>query len=145
MFRCLDDQSSDNQVWTVTPRFSPIGVPYSGKFSLVQNFAKMPPDSSEEIFMVFIFTERMCDTLTTPLPVDSHAPHANRKKNDTERRSEEECATTAYSSFCMEAFAIMKVLAARFSLYYWKAYYTIRSGDDWYQVFQVHMLRTLSY
>ena len=30
---------------------------YSGKFLLVQNFAKMPPDLSEEIFVVFIFTE----------------------------------------------------------------------------------------
>ena len=30
-------------------------VLYSGKFSQVQNFAEMPPDSSEEIFTVFCF------------------------------------------------------------------------------------------
>ena len=48
----------------------------------------MCPDSSEEIFVVFIFAERMCDALTTLLLVESHTPHANRK-NDTERRSEE--------------------------------------------------------
>ena len=33
------------------------GVPYSGKFSLVQNFTEMRPDSSEEIFAVFIFVD----------------------------------------------------------------------------------------
>ena len=45
-------------------------MPYSRKFSLVQNFAKMPSDSSEEIFaMSFFFAEWMCDALTTPLPV----------------------------------------------------------------------------
>ena len=33
-------------------------LPYSGKFSLVQNFTVMCPDSSEEIFAVFIFTEQ---------------------------------------------------------------------------------------
>ena len=47
--------------------------PYSGTFSLVQNFAEMHPDSSEEIF---IFVERMRDALTTPIPVDDHAPHS---------------------------------------------------------------------
>ena len=48
----------------------------------------MCPDSSEEIFVVFIFAERMCDSLTTPLLVESHTPHANRK-NDTERQNDE--------------------------------------------------------
>ena len=33
-------------------------VPYSGKFSLVQIFAEKRPDSSEEIFAVFIYAER---------------------------------------------------------------------------------------
>ena len=33
-------------------------IPYSGKFSLVQIFAEKRPDSSEEIFAVFIFAER---------------------------------------------------------------------------------------
>ena len=32
-------------------------VPYSGKFSLVQIFAEKGPDSSEEIFAVFIFAD----------------------------------------------------------------------------------------
>ena len=30
-------------------------LPYSGKFSLVQNFTEMCPDSSEEIFAFFLF------------------------------------------------------------------------------------------
>ena len=30
-------------------------IPYSGKFSLVQIFAEKRPDSSEEIFAVFIW------------------------------------------------------------------------------------------
>ena len=71
--------------------WSVYAIPYSEKFSLVKNFAKMPPDSSEEVFAVFIFVERMCDALTTPLPVTRHA---NWRK-DTERWSEEACATTA--------------------------------------------------
>ena len=32
-------------------------IPYSGKFSLVQIFAEKGPDSSEEIFAVFIFAD----------------------------------------------------------------------------------------
>ena len=32
-------------------------LPYSGKFSLVQIFAEKRPDSSEEIFAVFIFVD----------------------------------------------------------------------------------------
>ena len=32
-------------------------IAYSGKFLMVQNFAEMPPDPSEEIFAVFILTE----------------------------------------------------------------------------------------
>ena len=64
---------------------------YSRKFSLVQNFAKMPPDSSEEIFMVFIFAERMRDALTTPLLVDGHTPHANRRNDEAKKQA---CATT---------------------------------------------------
>ena len=43
---------------------------------------------AKEIFAVFIFTERLRVALTTPLPVDGHAPRANRR-NDTERRSGE--------------------------------------------------------
>ena len=33
------------------------GLPYSGKFSLVQIFAEKRADSSEEIFAVFIFVD----------------------------------------------------------------------------------------
>ena len=62
-------------------------LPYSGKFSLVQNFTEMHPDSSEEIFMDFIFA-KMCHTLTTPLYSYYYAPHGNWR-NDTERLSEE--------------------------------------------------------
>ena len=64
-------------------------IPYGRKFLLVQSFVKIRPDSSEEIFAVFIFTEQMCDALTTPLPADGYTPHANRRQNNTERRSEE--------------------------------------------------------
>ena len=34
---------------------------YSGKFSLVQNFVRMPPDTPEEIFMLLIFAK--CEPL----------------------------------------------------------------------------------
>ena len=64
---------------------SMLQILYSGKFSLVHNFAEMDPDSSEEIF---IFAKWICDALTTPLPVDGHAPHTNWR-NDTEWRSKE--------------------------------------------------------
>ena len=43
------------------------GIPYSGKFSWVQNFAEMPPDPPEEIFVVFIFVG--CARRTTPGPL----------------------------------------------------------------------------
>ena len=36
----------------------------------------MGPYPSEEIFAAFIFAERKCDALTTPLPDDGHAPYA---------------------------------------------------------------------
>ena len=49
---------------------------YSQNFSLVQTFAEMCPDFSKEVFTVWIFAEQMHDFLTTPLPVDGHAPHA---------------------------------------------------------------------
>ena len=71
--------------------WSVYAILYSRKFSLVKNLKKISPDSSEEIFAGFIFMERMYDALTTPLPV---AWHANWRK-DTERWSEEACATTA--------------------------------------------------
>ena len=38
---------------------------------------EMPPDTSEEIFPMFIFAERMHDAQTTPQQVDGHAPHVN--------------------------------------------------------------------
>ena len=47
----------------------------------------MPQDSSKEIFTVYIFAERMCDALTTTLPVDGHAQHVNRR-NNTEQSEE---------------------------------------------------------
>ena len=51
---------------------------------------KIPPDSSEEIFVVFIFAEQMCVALTTPLPVDGHAQHANRRNDEVKKQA---CAT----------------------------------------------------
>ena len=65
-------------------------TPYSGKFFLVQNFTKLHQTLQKKIFTVFIFIfmEQMLHALTTPLPVDGHAPHANQR-NDTERWSEE--------------------------------------------------------
>ena len=55
----------------------------SGKFLLVQYFAKIPIDSSEDIF---IFAEQMRDPLTAPLPVDGHAPHANQRNKLVQQR-----------------------------------------------------------
>ena len=37
-------------------------IPYSGKFSLVQIFAEKRPESSEEIFAVFIFNIALLQT-----------------------------------------------------------------------------------
>ena len=74
---------------------------------LYELLVEMRPDSSNE-FLLFKQILAECDTLTTPLPVYGHVPHANRRY-DTERRSKQACATTAYSSFCVEAFAITKV------------------------------------
>jgi len=51
-------------------------VPYSGKFSLVQIFAEKRPDSSEEIFTVFIFADAGRSGHT--LPVDGHTSYAKR-------------------------------------------------------------------
>ena len=51
----------------------------------------------------------MRDPLTTPLPVDGHAPHANRR-NDTERQSK--AASLCNNSLvflCVEAFTITTV------------------------------------
>ena len=44
---------------------------------MVQNFTKMAPNLSEELFAVYIFAEQTCNTWTTPLAVDCHAPHTN--------------------------------------------------------------------
>ena len=80
-------------------------LPYSGKFSLVQIFAEKRPDSSEEIFTVFIFADagRFGHTPTSwwPRLICETALNDEAKKNA--------CATTAWSAFCVEAFAITKV------------------------------------
>ena len=50
-------------------------MPYSGKFSMVQNFVEMPPDPPEKIFAVFIFAEHEplkpppYQIVATPLPL----------------------------------------------------------------------------
>ena len=53
----------------------------------------------------------MRDTLTTPLPVDCHAPCANRRNDMTlnDEAEKQAWATTALPSFCVEAFTITKV------------------------------------
>ena len=76
----------------------------------MQILAEMHPNPSEEIFVVFIFAEQKCDALTTPLPDDGHTPYAHVTEemalNDEAKQA---CATTAYSSFCVESLAITKV------------------------------------
>jgi hypothetical protein len=42
-------------------------IPYSGKFSLVQNFAELHISPSEEIFEVFIFAPFHVETTPTPI------------------------------------------------------------------------------
>ena len=42
----------------------------------MQRFVEMGPYPSEEIFAAFIFAERKCDALTTPLPDNGHTPYA---------------------------------------------------------------------
>ena len=74
------------QQYHLCSMYSRLCIPYSRKFSPVQIFTEKRPDSSEEIFAVFI--SRMRDALATPLPVDSYVPYANRR-NDTEWRSKE--------------------------------------------------------
>ena len=76
----------------------------------MQIFTEMCPNPSEEIFTVFIFAERKRDALTTPLPDDGHAPYARVTEEMTlNNEVKQACATTAYSSFCVESLAIMKV------------------------------------
>ena len=47
-------------------------VPYSGKFSWVQNFADMPSDPSEEIFVVFIFVGYTGTPVVQTTPLSLH-------------------------------------------------------------------------
>ena len=76
----------------------------------MQIFAEMRPNPSEEIFTVFIFAERKRDALTTPLPDDGHTPYARVTEEMTlNDEVKQACATTAYSSFCVEYLAITKV------------------------------------
>ena len=57
----MNTLSSVDTLLTVSDTFMRLStlsqVPYSGKFSLVQIFAENRPDSSEEIFAVFIFAD----------------------------------------------------------------------------------------
>ena len=46
----------NNMMVTIHFKYN-IVIPYSGKFSLVQIFVEKRPDSSEEIFAVFIFAD----------------------------------------------------------------------------------------
>ena len=46
------------------------------------------PDTSGEIFTIFILGEQMQNARTIPLQVDAHAIHVNGR-NNTERRSKQ--------------------------------------------------------
>lgn len=61
-------------------------------YHIVGNFlTEMTPYPSKE---VLIFSQRMCDGRTTPLPVDSHAPHAEETTlNDKAKK--QACTTAA--------------------------------------------------
>ena len=61
-----------------------------------------------EKFSPFLF--RRHDALTTPLPVDGHTPHTNLRNNTEQESKEASFTTTAESSFCVKAFAIMEVV-----------------------------------
>ena len=79
--------------------------------SLVQNFTKMCPDSSEENFCGF-YLEWICDTLTTPLPVDGHAPQCTcEPKNNTEWRSESQACGFVWRPSQFENAVVGKKLA----------------------------------
>ena len=69
---------------------------------LVQIFVEMDPYPSEEIF-----AEQKRDALTTPLPDDG--PYACNEEMTLNDVAKYACATTAYSSLCVEALAITKV------------------------------------
>ena len=62
---------------------------------LVQDFAELPSDPSEEIFSVFIFTEQMHAAWSTPLPVDCHTPKANLITCRNDEVEKWTCATMA--------------------------------------------------
>ena len=53
----------------------------------------MRPDSSEEIFAVIIFADRMHDVLT-PLPADAHVPYANQKKTTLNHKAMKQARAT---------------------------------------------------
>ena len=73
-------------------------------------FAEMRPNPSEEIFAVFIFAKQKHDALTTPLLDDGHTPYAHVTEEMTlNDEAKQACATMAYSSFCVESFAITKI------------------------------------
>ena len=63
-------------------------VPDTHNFRFVLNFTVMSLDSSEQIFAIFIFVEWMSEALATPLPVDGHVPHMNRRNNTEQGRKE---------------------------------------------------------
>lgn len=68
--------------------FDLINIPYGGKFSLVQNFVEMRPDSPKEIFVDFFPAERMHNTLTTPyqLMAPPHEQTEEMTLNDKEKK-----------------------------------------------------------
>ena len=70
-------------------------------------FSRKSVQTLQKKLLRFLFSQ-MRDTLATPLPVDGHASYASQRTlNDKAKK--QACATTAQSSFCVEAFAITKV------------------------------------
>ena len=81
---------------------------HSGKFSLVQNFTKMRPDSFRRNSRGFYFCKTNVSRSNHTPTVDGHTPHANQR-NTIEWQSEE---ASMYNNvlvfFCVEAFGIVK-------------------------------------
>ena len=76
----------------------------------MQIFTEVRLYSPKEIYAVFIFVEQKHDALTTPLPDDGHTPYARVTEEMTlNDEVKQACATTVYSSFCVESLAIAKV------------------------------------
>ena len=106
-------------------------IPYTRKFSLVQNFAETPPDAAEENF----YFRRMRAVQATLLPNDCHASSLTRAnlarsvtvKIDVDDEARSQVATTVMeSSFLVEAMVKLSRLQGHFSEFpAWFIYFAI--------------------